>query len=441
MKSAGLGSSLALLIGQMGGSMTKRMISKRLLQGACSFVALTAVATAAEPANFKIEAQSLSTALIEFSEQADVTVVASGRLTAGKSVPALQGEYKTQDALNTLLTGSGLVAQADRERDLIVLAQATQTVSPEETVEEVNNDASDVIVVKGFRSAFRNSLEAKRKANQVIDTINAEEIGQFPDQNIAESIQRVTGVQITRNNGEGESVNIRGLSPTFTRVEIDGRSAAVTIDSANPERASVLSVFASDLYSNIEVVKSPTAADVEGGVGGIVRLNTPDPLDIGKLTWGVDGGIIYGTQRDFIEPTFSGFFSNVFADGKLGVLLSGTFENRDRAIDKIQSNQNWVDIETGDLEDDTDPALLALVGGRYPGRLRQERKEGDSPKYNFNAKLQYQATDNLELYANGVYTSEKREEQRSRIQAQFSRGDLQGGILDAQTGTLIEAPV
>lgn len=299
------------------------------------------------------------------------------------------------------------------------------------------SDAEDVIVVKGFRQSLASSLEEKRDANQVIDVITSEEIGQFPDQNIAEAIQRITGVQITRNNGEGESVNIRGLAANFTRVEVDGRSAAVTIDSSDPERGSVLSVFSSDLYSSIEVVKSPTAADVEGGIGGIVRLKTPDPIEIGKLTWGVDAGLTDADVRDEQEPSFNGFYSNVFADGTVGLLVAGSYEKRDRAIDKFQSNQDW--DTTDDLQDDTDPVLVALSAGYLPGRLRQEKRVGEAPKWNVNAKLQFQPTDTLNLYLNGLYTSEEREEDRARIQVQFSRGRLQGGTLDASTGTLTEA--
>ena len=411
---------------------------KRALACASSAIAMTVSAGAQQGSEFNIEEQPLATALVEFSNQAGVTVVASSKLTDGKLAGPLSGESNPSTALKTLLDGSGLVARFDDDASIIYIAQETQVqetpvVAPSQRQAEVETDE---IVVKGFRSALRSSLDAKRSANQVIDTINAEEIGQFPDQNIAESIQRITGVQITRNNGEGESINIRGLSPNFTRVEVDGRSTTVTIDSSEPERASVLSVFTSDLYNSIEVVKSPTAADVEGGVGGIVRLKTPDPLTIGKLTWGVDGGAIYGEQRDMVEPTFSGFYSNVFADERIGVLLAGTFDRRDRRLDKIQSNQNWIAY---DADGETDPTLIALDGGRFPGRLRQERREGKAPKYNFNAKLQFQATDALELYANGVYTNEQREEDRSRIQATFSRGDLLGGTLDESTGALVEA--
>jgi len=280
---------------------------------------------------------------------------------------------------------------------------------------------TDVITVVGYRGSLASSLRTKRNAGQVMDAITAEDIGQFPDQNIAEAIQRITGVQITRNNGEGESVSIRGLSAQFTRVEIDGRSSAVTIDSSDPERGSVLSVFASDLYSEIEVIKSPTAADVEGGVGGIVRLKTPSPLDIGELAWGGDIGITDAEARDDTEPSFNGFYSNVFADGRFGLLVAGTYENRDRAIDKIQDNDNWWTIDSR-ANGKTDSDVTAFADAFFPGRIRHEQRTGTADKFNINAKLQFQVTPEFELFANTFYTSEERERFSSRIQFGFRRG-------------------
>ena len=213
------------------------------------------------------------------------------------------------------------------------------------------------------------------------------------------------------------------LSAQFTRVELDGRSTNVTIDSADPERGSTLSVFASDLYNSIEVIKSPTAADVEGGVGGIVRLKTPDPLDIGKLTWGAEAGLLRSDVRDVDEPSLTGFYSNVFNDGKVGILLAGTYEDRDRSIDKIQSNQGWVEEE-------------GL--GFYPGRIRLEQREETAEKLNLNAKLQVEAADNLILSLDGLYTSEDRERMQSRIQSQFSRtNDISNTVVDPNTNTIV----
>ncbi|MEO1039539.1 MAG: TonB-dependent receptor [Pseudomonadota bacterium] len=298
---------------------------------------------------------------------------------------------------------------------------------------------TDVITVRGFRSSFADSLTQKRDANQVIDTITAEEIGQFPDQNIAEAIQRISGVSITRTNGEGEAVTIRGLSPTFTRVEVDGRTTTVTSDSANPERQSVLNVFASDLYNSIEVIKSPTAADVEGGIGGIVRLNTPEPLDVGELRWGLDASITDADLRDETEPAITGFYTNATPDGRFGFLISGTYEDLDRRIDKIQNNDDWRQVDAGFLADSSDPALTPLIGGWFPGRNRIEQRVGERQRLNLNAKFQFQASPELLLSLDGLYTTDEREEDRSRAQIQWRRGQLESGVLDASTGTITEA--
>lgn len=323
----------------------------------------------------------------------------------------------------------------------VQLAQFEVDEEEAETIDEDREDvlALDKVTVPGFRRSLASSLARKRNADQVLDAITAEDIGQFPDQNLTEAIQRIAGVQITRTNGEGEQVNIRGLSAQFTRIELDGRSTNVTIDSSNPERGSVLSVFASDLYNSIEVIKSPTAADVEGGVGGIVRLSTPDPLDVGELSWGFEGGLLRSDVREEREPTYTAFYSNVFNEGRFGLLLAGTYEERDRSIDKIQSNQNWRRIEEGDLDDPMDADLLALVGSYYPGRIRHEQRNEEVDKINLNAKLQLQATDDLLLSLDGLYTTETRERELSRFQTQFSRTNgITAGVADPNTETLLE---
>jgi TonB-dependent receptor len=166
-----------------------------------------------------------------------------------------------------------------------------------------------------------------------LDTITAEQVGQFGAQNIGEAIQRISGVSLTRNNGEGESISVRGLSPEFTRLEIDGRSTAITADQANPGRDSLLSVFSADLYSSIEVVKSP----VEGGVGGIVRLNTPNPLEIGRRTWGLQATLTDARLRDRAEPGYSVFYADVFAGGRLGLLLAATYEGIGSSEEAVQT--------------------------------------------------------------------------------------------------------
>lgn len=295
--------------------------------------------------------------------------------------------------------------------------------------------------VSGYRSALADSLDAKRQSNQVSDSIMAEEIGQFPDTNLAEAIQRITGVAMTRNNGEGEKVSVRGLNPNFTRVEINGRSSMVTVDDSSPERDAQLSVFNSDLYNSIEVIKSPSARDVEGGIGGTVKLNTFKPLQIGKMSYGFDVSYAMNDFKDSDEPGISAFYSNIFADGKVGFLVQATFEERDRRVDRVESNQDFDLVDTGFLKDDSDPAALALVGAAYPERTRYFSKAGDNPRFNLTSTLQFQPTEDLELYIDGLISRERRDEDRSRIQMTWSRGDLISGVVDPVTGTLVQATI
>ena len=299
----------------------------------------------------------------------------------------------------------------------------------------------DVFDIPGYRSGLAKSARAKKEANQVLDTITAEDIGQFPDTNLAEAIQRITGVAMTRNNGEGEKVSVRGLNPNFTRVEIDGRSSMVTVDDSSPERDAQLSVFNSDLYSTIEVIKSPSARDVEGGVGGTVKLTTFKPLDIGLESYGAEFSYGMNEFKDSDEPGFSGFYSNIFSDGKAGFLVQATYEERDRRLDLVQSNQDFHIVDTGFLKDDEDPAALALVGAAYPGRTRYFSKNGANPRLNLTSTLQFRPNDDLEIFFNGLISSETREEERSRIQMTWSRGDLISGVVDPTTGTLVQAEI
>lgn len=384
----------------------------RLIASAALLLGAPALATPAlalsvqqdETTRYSVAAGSMSDALANVARQAGLQLIANPADLSGLRSDGFDGDSTARTAIEAVIGGAPLTATFNGDTVIIRAGQAARQTAPAPLSQP--QQPTETIIVQGFRSSFASSIETKRNADQVLDAITAEDIGQFPDQNIAEAVQRITGVQITRNNGEGESVAVRGLSPTFTRVEVNGRTTSVTIDSANPERQSVLSVFNSDLYNSIEVIKSPTAADVEGGVGGIVRLNTPRPLDIGERTFGFDLAYTDADLRDEAEPAVSVFYSDLTADERFGVLLAGTWEERDRRIDKVQSTNGW--SELGDAA--------------FAERHRFEQRQGTAPKLNMNLNLQFQPNDNLEVFADLLYTSEEREEDRSRLQIDWTRG-------------------
>lgn len=418
----------------------KTIALRRALAAAASTAVIATCAAASEDrVRIEMPAQPLGQAVAAFSEQADVPVIAPAALLSGRQANALSGEFTVASALSAMLAGSAVEARADASGAYVLAAAPAALVVEDEEDDEARAEVDDVVVVKGFRSSFNSSLATKRNAQQVLDAITAEEIGLFSDQNITEAVQRISGVQITRNNGEGESVTIRGLSPAFTRVELDGRTTSITVDSANPERQSVLSVFSSDLYNSIEIIKSPTAADVEGGIGGIVRLKTPNPLEVGELRFGLEGTLTDAEYRDEEEPGVNGFYINTFMDNRLGLLVSGTYESKDRRFDRIENTNGFRTVDTGYLADDTDPALLALVGADYARQTRQELRAGDIDRYNYNIKFQYAATESLTLFADVYGAKEERVEDRSRIQVDWTRGELVGGV--AEDGLLTVAEV
>ncbi|MDE0947462.1 MAG: TonB-dependent receptor plug domain-containing protein, partial [Sphingobium sp.] len=155
---------------------------------------------------------------------------------------------------------------------VFLLSAGTATAQQQEAASD-----SD-IVVTGIRSSLQGALNAKRNAPQVLDAISAEDIGKFPDKNIGDSLARITGVQLSREFGEGNQISIRGVEPDLNRVEING----VGQSSALGARAGDFREFASELVKSIDVYKGYQAKLTEGGLGGTVLIETRKPLEIKK---------------------------------------------------------------------------------------------------------------------------------------------------------------
>ena len=137
---------------------------------------------------------------------------------------------------------------------------------------------SGSIVVTGFRASLHSALNQKRRSNEEVDVINADDIAEFPDANLAESIQRLPGVSIDRDNGEGRSITVRGLSGDFNRTQIDGMEALSTAgandsgSSANRSRSFDYNTFASELFNSIKIQKTQSAKTDEGSLGATISV-------------------------------------------------------------------------------------------------------------------------------------------------------------------------
>ena len=204
--------------------------------------------------------------------------------------------------------------------------------------------AADEIVVSGIRQSLANALTVKRESVQVLDAISAEDIGKFPDKNVGEALQRVTGVQITRAGGEGSGVAIRGADPALNRVEINGQTQLST-GAGVSSRAVEFRDIPAEFVSRLEVVKSATADMTEGGLGGTVRVITRRPFDNGGKPF-VAGSAqtVYTDLAKRWDPKFALIGSKTFFDDKLGVLLSGTYERRSLWYDQARTT-GWRQVD------------------------------------------------------------------------------------------------
>ncbi|HEX8216756.1 MAG TPA: TonB-dependent receptor, partial [Allosphingosinicella sp.] len=217
-------------------------------------------------------------------------------------------------------------AEAEQQADAAVEAQATaETEGPE----------GEAIVVTGFRQSLRAALSQKRDANSIVDVIRAEDIADFPDNNLAESIQRIPGVTITRDQGEGRQITVRGLGPLFTRVRINGMEGLSTTGGAdasggaNRSRSFDFNIFASELFNQITVRKSATADVEEGSLGATVDLQTARPFDF-RDDFTVAGSVQagYNDLSDSTDPRIAALVSTQLADGRLGILVSAAYSTR-----------------------------------------------------------------------------------------------------------------
>jgi iron complex outermembrane receptor protein len=208
-------------------------------------------------------------------------------------------------------------------------AQAQEAAAQEQTADNQSVSA-DEIVVTGFRQSLEAAINLKRNSVGAIDAIVAEDIAKFPDQNLAESLQRIPGISITRDAGEGRAITVRGLSSQFTRVRVNGlETVATSTDgaSANRDRAFDFNVFASELFSSIVVHKTAEASLDEGSLGAVVDLNTGNPL-AAKAGFTAVGSAVasYNDLSEYVGPRLAGLLSWRNDSGTFGVSVSAAYQ-------------------------------------------------------------------------------------------------------------------
>ena len=210
----------------------------------------------------------------------------------------------------------------------IAVLLGSSAVFPLAAQEQSTDSELEVIQIKGIRGSLARSMDLKREATGVVDAISAEDMGKFPDTNLAESLQRITGVTVSRSNGEGSQITVRGFGPDFNLVTLNGRQMPGTGNS----RSYSLENLASEGVAALEVYKTARAENPSGGLGATVNIVTTRPLDAPGLKYPVSGKGIYDSSNVTgadITPQVAALYSNTFADDTFGVALSLSMQQRD----------------------------------------------------------------------------------------------------------------
>lgn len=258
------------------------------------------------------------------------------------------------------------------------------------------------IVVTGKRASLVSSLHAKRDAKSVVDGITAEELGLFPDANVADSLSHISGVTIDRTRGgEGKGVNIRGLGAEYSIVTMNGRLLATDAEG----REFAFDVLPAEVISSAWVHKSVTAQTLEGSIGGAIDLVTAKPFDRPgmQLSGSLEAG--YSNKADDNSYKFTGVFSNTFANDTVGLLLTALHSNtpvRNDEMTDLNYTENW------SWDHDNDKGWVAWQDASNELRLPNTFAYGafleERERNAFSATLQFRPTDRLEVTVDGLYT-------------------------------------
>lgn len=244
----------------------------------------------------------------------------------------------------------------------------------------------DEVVVTGFRASLQTAQAIKERAGQIVESIAAEDIVKLPDANVAEALQRVSGVQVTRDLGDGSAISVRGLVQVETTV--NGRE----VFTAAGGRTLNFEDIPSELLAGVDVYKTQSADLIEGGIGGSIDIRTHRPFDFKGLEVGASALANYGSLAGKAGPAASGLVSDrwMISGSEVGALLGVTYQDRTLQEDYISAGGPFTQTYGGQK--------MVLPAGNYDLTYT-----GDRQRWGLNAALQWRPLPDLELYAEGIY--------------------------------------
>lgn len=402
--------------------------------------------------HFDIPQERADLSLTEFAKQANITLIFPFDDVKGTVTNELHGNFTLEDAVRLLLANTNLKVNISEKGLLTITTQSQEEIDSMHnknklssaiigiltSVAGANALAQDTgpveeLMVTGIRGSLQRSMDVKRASGGVVDAISSEDIGKFPDTNLAESLQRISGVSIDRSGGEGQLITVRGFGPEFNTVLVNGRQIATE----NLSRAFSFDTVASELVSGLEVFKTSSATMQSGGVGSTVNVKTARPFDMHgfKVAGSIKGA--YEENSGETTPQFSGLVSNTFNDDTVGVLFSASYQKRNTRLNQAQLD-GWlqdVDIPVDQLNGGAGiPEGTHLFSPRnYDTKVTFEERE----RKNASLVLQYAASDNLTLTADALYSDFDVKTNALSYGHWFTAPNIENAVTD-ENGTVID---
>ena len=300
----------------------------------------------------------------------------------------------------------------------------------------------DEIVVTGIRASLKRAQDIKRDAQGIVDAISAEDIGKFPDTNLAESLQRITGVSIDRSSGEGQFVTVRGFGPEYNLVVVNGRQMATSTlgdgFSAPSSRSFDFANLAAEGVAAVEVYKSGRASLPTGGIGSVINIKLPRPLERPGLKGSIGVKGVYDTSQLYgksVTPEISGIVSKTFADDRIGILLAGSYQKRNGGQAQFTVG-NWrpgytgAENNWGSLAQPGDPRFANIQNRPGPTDIYQVPQQAAYDFYDFKreringqAVLQFKPTDTLDIAVDYIFAQNTFSSRQNSIGVWFNHND------------------
>jgi TonB-dependent receptor len=305
----------------------------------------------------------------------------------------------TKNTKNKTIENYTKEAEMKTKRTLLAIIFSSMYAIPSGAQMLVGDKDMEVIEIKGLRGNAISSTDAKRVSSQVSDSISSTEIGKFPDTNIGDSLQRIPGIQISRNRGEAESIAIRGLDEVATL--LNGRNYFGGGTDSSVKRAASLEDIPPVIVKSIDVYKSATADQVEGGIGGVVDIQRQQASDFTELTFVTSIKAQYGDLTDKWSPTISALVADSWElsddNGNLSAMVAASYQSREFREDSARAFNRNVVTEESAGEPVPQDTLFTTGFNNVPAW-------GDRERTVVNGSVVWKPNDKLSFFVEGGYT-------------------------------------